>query len=81
MATFKFYQEYNVVRKVREYYTIEADTLEDARAKAEEVTNLEEIDGAEFIDTEDVIDETQDYYDYQCREITGIYDEDGEEIN
>ena len=80
MATFKFYQEFTYTRKCREYYEIEAESYDDAVAMIEEVSNLEELEDAEFIDSEEVVDETQDYYDYQCREITGIYDEDGEEI-
>jgi hypothetical protein len=77
MAIFKFYQEYTDTRKIREYYEIEAESLEEARQLASEVTDLEDLFEAEFQDVEN-LDPTDDR-DYIKGTIT-IYDEDGEEI-
>jgi hypothetical protein len=77
MAIFKFYQEYTDTRKIREYYEIEAESLEEARQLASEVTDLEDLFEAEFQDVEN-LDATDDR-DYIKGTIT-IYDEDGEEI-
>lgn len=79
MATFKFYQDVQVVRKYRYHYEIEAESLEEARAKAAEVSNLEDCEDAEYIDSEDLFSEMDDIYAFQNPDIIGIYDEDGNE--
>lgn len=78
MAKFRFYQEYQVTRKVREYYDVEAESLEQARELASEVCDLEDLDEAEFDDIEDL--EPQDDRSFLKGTIT-MYDSEGEEIN
>lgn len=74
---FKFYQEYTITKTLREYYDIEADSLEDARELATEVADLEELDEAEFQEVEELYPELD--RDFLKGTIT-IYDKDGEEI-
>ena len=74
---YRFYQEYTITKTLREYYDIEADSLEDARELATEVADLEELDEAEFQEVEELYPELD--RDFLKGTIT-IYDEDGEEI-
>lgn len=80
MAIFKFYQDYTYTRTCREYYNIEADSLEEARNKAAEVANLDDCEDAEYLESKDLETNEDSIYEYHNREIKGIYDEDGEEI-
>lgn len=76
MAKFRFYQDVQVITTRREYYTIEADTLEEARQLAEGCANLEDCESAEYDSSELLLDDDG----YNNGRIYGIYDEDGEEI-
>jgi hypothetical protein len=76
MAKFRFYQNVQVIATRREYYTIEADTLEEARQLAEGCANLEDCESAEYNSSELLLDDDG----YNNGRIYGIYDEDGEEI-
>lgn len=76
MATFKFYQDIRVVANRREYYTIEADTLEEARQLAEGCADLEDCESAEYDSSELILEDDEYFHNRIC----GIYDEDGEEI-
>jgi hypothetical protein len=77
MATFKFYQEYTYTRKMREYYEIEAESLEEARQLAEGCADLEDCEDAEFCDCEEI--DPVDDRNFLKGTIT-IYDNTGEEI-
>lgn len=76
MATFQFYQDVEATITRREYYTIEADTLEEARELASGVGNLDDCDNAEYQSSELLLDDDG----YNNGRINGIYDEEGEEI-
>lgn len=76
MATFKFYQDVEAIITRREYYTIEAETLEEARQLAEGCANLEDCESAEYDSSELLLDDDG----YNNGRINGIYDEEGEEI-
>ena len=78
MAKFRFYQDVQVVTTRREYYDIEADSLEDAREKVGDVSNLDDCECADYIESELLLD---DIRDFQEKNIEGIYDSEGEEIN
>lgn len=80
MKTFRFYQDVKVERIYREYYNIQAESLEDARAKAEQAANLRDCEDAEFDEGEDLFSTIDDMYEYQNPNIVGIYDSEGEEI-
>ena len=80
MKTFRFYQDIKVLKTYREYYNIQADSLEDARTKAEAVANLRDCEDAEFDEAEDLITEMDDVYEFQNPNVVGIYDNEGEEI-
>ena len=77
MATFKFYQEYTYTKKMREYYEIEAESLEEARQLAEGCADLEDCEDAEYIDCETIEPECDRNF---LKGTITIYDEDGEEI-
>jgi hypothetical protein len=77
---YKFYQDVKVVKTEREYYTIVADSLEDAREKVKGCCNLSDCDEAEFYDSETVISSSDDMYNFQNPNIIAIYDPDGEEV-
>lgn len=77
MATFKFYQDVEAVVTRREYYTIEAETIEQARELASGVCNLDDCDEAEYDGSELLLDDDG----YSDGKVYGIYDEDGEEID
>lgn len=78
--TYKFYQDIKVVKTEREYYTIVADSLEDAREKVKGCCNLRDCDETEFYDSETVISSTDDMYNFQNPNVIAIYDPDGEEV-
>lgn len=80
MATFRFYQDISVVRTYREYYDIEAESLEEAREKVSEVDNLRDCEDAEHYDTADLWDTIDDIHEFQNPNIIGIYDSEDEEI-
>ena len=77
MAKFRFYQEFEVTRKLLEYYDIEANSLEDARQMANEVCDLEDLGEAEF----DEVQELEPEYDRNfLKGAITMYDSEGEEI-
>lgn len=80
MTKFRFYQDIKYTRTCREYYNIEAESLEDARKIVEECGNLRDCDDAEFDDAEDLISDSESMYEYQNPNIVGMYDSEGEEI-
>ena len=65
----------DLLAKRREYYEIEADSLEEARDKVGDVSNLDECNEAEY-DHCEIEFEGEDYTGKVC----GIYDSEGEEI-
>lgn len=79
MAIFKFSQEYLDTRKVTEFFEIEANSLEEAKAMVKKVSNLQEIENAELVDSEDDTDWDNPYDAYDNREILAIYDDKGNE--
>lgn len=79
MAIFKFSQEFLDIRKVTEFFEIEANSLEEAKAMVKKVSNLQEIENAELVDSEDDIDWDNPYDAYDNREILAIYDDKGNE--
>lgn len=77
MAKFRFYQEFEVTRKLREYYEIEANSLEEAREMASEVCDLEDLGEAEF----DEVQELEPEFDRNfLKSAITMYDSEGEEI-
>ena len=77
MAKFRFYQEFEVTRKLREYYEIEANSLEEAREMASEVCDLEDLGDAEF----DEVQELEPEFDRNfLKSAITMYDSEGEEI-
>lgn len=78
MAKFRFYQEFEVTRKLREYYEIEADSLEEAREMANEVCDLEDLGEAEFDEVEEIFPEQDRNF---LKGTITMYDSEGEEIN
>lgn len=78
--TYKFYQDIKVVKTEREYYTIVADSLEDAREKVKGCCNLSDCDEAEFYDSETVISSADDMNNFQNPNVIAIYDPEGEEV-
>ena len=78
--TYRFYQDIKVVKTEREYYTIVADSLEDAREKVKGCCNLSDCDEAEFYDSETVISSVDDMNNFQNPNIIAIYDPEGEEV-
>ena len=79
MAIFEFSQEFLDVRKVTEYFEIEADSLEEAKAMVKKVSNLQDIEYAELVDSKDDTDWDNPYDAYDNREILAIYDAEGNE--
>lgn len=79
MAIFKFSQEFLDIRKVTEFFEIEANSLEEAKAMVKKVSNLQEIENAELVDSEDDTDWDNPYDAYDNREILAIYDDKGNE--
>lgn len=79
MATFRFYQDVEVKTTRREYFEVKARNLKSAYKKLSEVTNLDECDDAEFIESEEIDDIFMDIEQFQNPDIIGIYDEDGNE--
>lgn len=77
MKKFRFYQDVAVTTTRREWFDIEADSLEDARVKASNVSTLDDLQYAEYIESELLLD---DIGDFQNGNIQGIYDSEGEVI-
>ena len=78
MAKFRFYQDVEVVTTRREYFNVTAESLEDARAKASEVCSLDDLEDADYVESELLLD---DIGDFNSANIKGIYDSEDEEIN
>lgn len=77
--TYRFSQTYTKTVTWREYYDIEAVSLEDAREKAAACDgDLDDCEDAEFIEAEE--DDEYDAEEYQRRDIDTIYDSEGEEV-
>lgn len=76
---FRFSQTYQKTTTWREYYDIEAESLEEAREKAAACDgDLDGCEDAEFVEAEQ---EKSSYIDdYQYRGIDTIYDPEGEEV-
>lgn len=76
---FRFSQTYKKTVTWREYYDIEAESLEEARELAASCDgDLEDCEAAEFVEAEEA--EEWDMEAFQCRNIDTIYDPDGEEV-
>lgn len=76
---FRFSQTYEKTVTWREYYDIEAVSLEDAREKAAACDgDLDDCEDAEFVEAEE--DDEWDVEAYQRRDIDAIYDPEGEEV-
>ena len=76
---FRFSQTYKKTVTWREYYDIEAKSLEEALEKVEECDgDLEDCEDAEFVEAEEDVENDIDAYQY--RNIDTIYDPDGEEV-
>ena len=76
---FRFSQTYEKTVTWREYYDIEAESLEEALEKVKECDgDLDDCEDAEFVEAEQ--EEENDVYAYQNRVIDTIYDPDGEEV-
>lgn len=79
MKKYRFSQTYEKTVTWREYYEIEAESLEEAIEKVKECDgDLDDCEDAEFIEAEQ--DEDSDVDAYQCRSIDAIYDPEGEEV-
>lgn len=74
MKTFRFYQDVLITTIRRDYYNIEADTLENARVKASKESRLDDVEDAEYIESEL---KSEAIFD---QKIVVIYDSEGEEI-
>lgn len=76
---FRFSQTYEKTVTWREYYDIEAESLEEAREKAAACDgDLDDCEDAEFVEVEEDVENDIDAY--QNRDIDAIYDPDGEEV-
>lgn len=76
---FRFSQTYKKTVTWREYYDIEAESLEEALEKVKECDgDLDDCEDAEFVDVEQ--EEENNVDAYQNRDIDTIYDPDGEEV-
>ena len=76
---FRFSQTYRKTVTWREYYDIEAESLEEALEKVEKCDgDLEDCEDAEFVEAEQ--EDEYDAEDFQRRVIYTIYDPDGEEV-
>lgn len=79
IKVFRFSQTYRKTVTWREYYDIEAESLEEALEKVEECDgDLEYCEDAEFVEAEQ--EEGHDIEEFQRRVIDAIYDPDGEEV-
>lgn len=79
LRKFRFSQTYRQTVTWREYYDIEAESLEEALEKVEECDgDLEDCEDAEFVKTAQ--EEEYDMEEFQRRNIDTIYDPDGEEV-
>lgn len=76
---FRFSQTYEKTVTWREYYDIEAESLEEAIEKVKECDgDLDDCEDAKFVEAEE--EEENDVYAYQNRDIDAIYDPEGEEV-
>ena len=76
---FRFSQTYERTVTWREYYDIEAESLEEAIEKARACDgDLDDCEDAEFVEAEEDVDNDIDAY--QNRDIDTIYDPEGEEV-
>ena len=76
---FRLSQPYKKTVTWREYYDIEAESLEEALEKVKECDgDLDDCEDAEFIETEKDVENDIDAYQY--RSIDTIYDPEGEEV-
>ena len=76
---FRFSQTYKKTVTWREYYDIEAESLEEAIEKARNCDgDLDDCEDAEFVEAEEDVENDIDAY--QRRDIDAIYDPDGEEV-
>ena len=76
---FRFSQTYKKTVTWREYYDIEAESLEEAIEKVKECDgDLDDCEDAEFVEAEEDVESDIDAY--QRRDIDAIYDPDGEEV-
>lgn len=79
IKVFRFSQTYKKTVTWREYYDIEAESLEEAIEKVKECDgDLDDCEDAEFIEAEEDVENDIDAYQY--RSIDTIYDPDGEEV-
>lgn len=79
MRKFRFSQTYERTVTWREYYDIEAESLEEAIEKVKECDgDLDDCEDAEFVEAEEDVENDIDAYQY--RDIDAIYDPDGEEV-
>lgn len=79
IKVFRFSQTYKKTVTWREYYDIEAESLEEAIEKVEECDgDLDDCEDAEFVEVEQ--EEEYDAEEFQRRVIDTIYDPNGEEI-
>ena len=76
---FRFSQTYKKTVTWREYYDIEAESLEEALEKVKECDgDLDDCEDAEFVEAEQ--EDEYDAEEFQRRVIDTIYDPDGEEV-
>lgn len=76
---FRFSQTYEKTVTWREYYDIEAKSLEEALEKVKECDgDLDDCEDAEFVEAEQ--EDEYDAEEFQRRVIDTIYDPDGEEV-
>lgn len=77
MAKYRFFQDLIVTKTIREWYEVDAESLDEAREQVAEVSDLMDCDNACYCDSEELFD---DIKEMQNRQIKGIYDEDEEEV-
>lgn len=76
---FRFSQTYKKTVTWREYYNVEAESLEEALEKVKECDgDLDDCEDAEFVEAQQ--DEEFDVEEFQRRDIDTIYDPEGEEV-
>lgn len=79
LRKFRFSQTYEKTVTWREYYNVEAESLEEAIEKVKECDgDLDDCEDAKFVEAEQ--EYSNDIDDYQRRDIDAIYDPEGEEV-
>lgn len=79
LRKFRFFQTYKKTVTWREYYNVEAESLEKALEKVKECDgDLDDCEDAEFVEAEQ--EDEYDAEEFQRRVIDTIYDPDGEEV-